>query len=142
MQFFGVHKIALDEKNRMRVPNKFRAKLADNYIICGGTDGCLFVLGEDEFNSLFTSKLNELKLNDEEKQDALRALSSTMQVPEEDAQGRFVLQNNLKAYASINKKMVFVGVLNRIEIWAEDIYEAKWGQNKMDINAVVKLLQV
>lgn len=142
MQFFGVHKIALDEKSRMRIPNKFRAKLNDNYIICGGTGGCLFVLGEEEFNSLFTNKLSELKLNEEDKQEALRALSSTMQVPEEDAQGRFILQNNLKSYASINKKMVFVGVLNRIEIWAEEVYEAKWGQSKPDINAVVKLLQV
>lgn len=142
MQFFGVHKLVLDEKNRMRIPNKFRAKLNDNYIICGGTGGCLFVLGEEEFNALFTDKLNELKLSEEEKQDALRALSSTMQVPEEDAQGRFVLQSNLKSFASINKKLVFVGVLNRIEIWSEEAYEAKWGQIKPDINAVVKLLKV
>ncbi|NLL56151.1 MAG: division/cell wall cluster transcriptional repressor MraZ [Clostridiales bacterium] len=142
MQFFGVHRIALDDKNRMRIPNKFRAKLSDNFIICGGTDGCLFVLGEQEFNALFTDKLNDLKLNEEEKQDALRALASTMQVPEEDAQGRFILQNNLKSYANINKKMVFVGVLNRIEIWSEEAYEARWGQNKLDINSVVKLLQV
>ncbi|HKL74205.1 MAG TPA: division/cell wall cluster transcriptional repressor MraZ [Clostridia bacterium] len=142
MQFFGVHRLALDDKNRMRIPNKFRAKLNDNYIICGGTGGCLFVLGEEEFNSLFTDKLSELKLNDEEKQEALRGLASTMQVPEEDAQGRFVLQGNLKSYAGINKKIVFVGVLNRIEIWPEELYEEKWGKNKLDINSVVKLLQV
>lgn len=142
MQFFGVHRLALDDKNRMRIPNKFRAKLEDNYIICGGIDGCLFVLGEDNFNSLFTQRLTELKLSDAEKQEALRGLASTMQVPEEDAQGRFVLQSNLKNFAGINKKMVFVGVLNRIEIWSEEIYEARWGANKPDINTVVSLLQV
>jgi MraZ protein len=142
MYFFGVHRLALDDKSRMRIPNKFRAKLSDNYFLCGGTDGCLFVLGEEEFNSLFTQKLSELKLNEDEKQSALRSLASTMQVPEEDAQGRFILQNNLKAYAGISKKVVFVGVLNRIEIWSEEVYEAKFGQAKADINSVVKLLQV
>lgn len=142
MHFFGVHKLALDEKNRMRIPNKFRAKLSDNYIICGGTDGCLFVLGEEEFNALFTDKLDSLMLSDTEKQDALRKLASTMQVPEEDAQGRFVLQGNLKSFASINKKLVFVGVLSRIEIWSEEVYEAKFGIAKPDIDTVIKLLGV
>lgn len=141
MLFHGVHRLALDEKNRLRIPNKFRAKLSDNYIICGGTGGCLFVLGEEEFNALFTDRLTELKLSDEEKQNALRGLAGTMQVPEEDAQGRFILQPNLKSFAKIAKKAVFVGVLNRIEIWAEEIYDEHWG-NRPDIDSVVKLLNV
>lgn len=140
MRFLGVHKISLDEKGRIRIPSKFRAKLKDDYLLCGGTGNCLFVLNGDDYENLFGESFLDAKLSDSNVQESMRALCSLVQEPEEDSQGRFVLQTNLKEYADIKKKIVFVGVMNRIEIWPEEIYDQRWSKSKPDIDKAVKNL--
>ncbi|MFA6867415.1 MAG: hypothetical protein WCR54_07865 [Clostridia bacterium] len=140
MRFLGVHKISLDEKNRIRIPSKFRAKLNDDYLLCGGTNNCLFVLNGDDYENLFAESFLDSKLNDEKVQESMRELCTLVQEPEEDSQGRFVLQNDLKDYANISKKVVFIGLVNRIEIWPEEVYDAKWGKIKPSVDKAVKIL--
>ena len=42
---------------------------------------------------------------------------------EEDAQGRILLPKELVKHAEITKNVVFVGVGNRVEIWAEETWD-------------------
>ena len=49
-----------------------------------------------------------------------------MSVPEEDNQGRFILDANLRKVAKINKNVVFVGMFDRIELWAAEVYEERF----------------
>ena len=68
--------------------------------------------------------------------------SSTVFTPEEDAQGRFILPAKLREYAKINKKMVFLGAMNRVEIWSEEKYDEVYGIDKLDINGAVRALGI
>ena len=43
---------------------------------------------------------------------------------EEDNQGRILLPQELRDYAQIKKQIVFIGVGNRMEIWAEEVWNA------------------
>ena len=124
--FFGTHKLSLDDKNRMRLPAKFRAKIGNDFVLCLGTDGCLFVMSEEEFSN-FISKIENVPLSSHDKQNAIRAITSKIFTPEEDNQGRFILPSELKRIVKINKKVVFMGVMNRIEIWSEELYNEKFG---------------
>ena len=39
-----------------------------------------------------------------------------------DKQGRFLIPSNLREFAGLEKEVVVIGVLNKIEIWSKD----KW----------------
>lgn len=138
----GNYRISLDEKGRMRIPAKFHDQMGSDIVICAGTDGCLFVLSGDNFKQLFTDKVNAIPLYDIDRQNDLRRIAGSIQMVEEDNQGRFVLQQNLKNHAHIGKKTVFLGMINRVEIWSEEEYNARFGDGSVDMNAVVKNLQI
>jgi len=122
--FFGTYQNQLDDKNRMRIPAKLRAKLGEGYTIVYGAGGCLFVMPEDAFSKILLP-LTKIPLSDLEAQEHARRILATVEQPEEDGQGRFVLPAHAKLYAGIDKKVVFLGVGERIEIWSEDQYSAK-----------------
>ena len=44
---------------------------------------------------------------------------------EMDAQGRLLLPEKLRKFATMDKKIVLVGQLNKFEIWNEDAWAAK-----------------
>lgn len=142
MFYFGEYRLSLDDKSRMRVPNKLRAMLDKEYAICAGTDNCLFLMTLKQFNDLFVEVAEDTPFSKTAKQEALRKISSTVIIPEEDAQGRFVLPQKLRSYAGINKKLVFLGAMNRIEIWSEEKYEQKYALDKLNIDDVVKELNI
>ena len=118
----GTYRHALDAKKRMRMPSKFKNELGNDFIITKGTNKNLFVFSKEQFDSLY-EKLTNLPLFDEEAQKPVRKFLASAFESEEDAQGRVLLPKELVSYANITKNIVFVGVGNRVEIWAEEAWE-------------------
>lgn len=141
MLFCGEQRTALDDKGRMRIPNKIRAKLDDDYLIHAGTGGCLFIVSQKTFQEKYSAISRTSNYGDEKKQEAFRKLCSTVQIPEEDSQGRFILHPKLKKMAGISKRMVFLTLLERVEIWSEEIYDAKFTTEQIDMADVMKILE-
>lgn len=141
MFFCGEHRLSLDEKGRMRIPNKFRAKLDYEYVIFCLSNDCLFIVSQQDFKEKY-ERLKDTLISDETQQEAIRQLFATMQVPDEDSQGRFVLQPRLKKKAGITKKMVFLGVMDRIEVWSEEAYDARYATENMDMMQVARTLNI
>ena len=40
-----------------------------------------------------------------------------------DSQGRFVLPEDLKRYAEVTSEVIFIGLGDRVEIWAQDSWK-------------------
>ncbi len=133
---------SLDDKGRMRIPNRFREELGGSYVLYAGIGGSLIVTTMADFQQKYSALSSSIGLNETEKQEALRKWSSTVQIAEEDNQGRFVLQPKLKAMANITKKMVFLGVGSRIEIWNESTYDGKYSVENIDMSDVVSILNI
>ena len=70
----------------------------------------------------------------------LRFLFSSAIEIEEDNQGRFLLPSNLKTYANINKEVVFIGVGNRIELWASERWEEYSNLSKNNFEEILSSL--
>lgn len=121
--FLGEYAHQLDEKNRLRLPSKFKKELGKNYIVLKGTNGCLFVFSSALLNELFVNKLKEASLFDSALQKPMRLLLSSAYEVEEDNQGRVLLPKNLREYASLKKNLVFIGVGTHIEIWQEKRFQ-------------------
>lgn len=123
--FFGEFEHTLDQKGRIIIPAKFREIFKERYIdtfyITRGLDRCLFVFTEEEWqkqNKLF----REIPFTSAESRKFNRLyFSGAVQVCC-DKQGRILIPEYLKNYASITNTVVVVGVSDRMEIWAKE----KW----------------
>ncbi|MEG1613640.1 MAG: hypothetical protein RR357_05685 [Clostridia bacterium] len=122
MAYVGKYNHQLDQKNRLRIPYRLKAVLGNDFVITRGTRGCLFIYSVEEFELRYTSKIDNISISDDEENDALSEILGYVTFPEEDNQGRFVLDAELKKLVGINKNVVFVGMLNRIELWSEEKY--------------------
>ena len=128
MFFFGKHEHQLDDKNRLRIPSKFRKDLVGDdgkpYYFFRCKDGCFGVMSSETMEKTFMPMSQGFF---GETTGIKRALLSSIALAEEDAQGRVVLPLSLRNEAGIKKDVVTIGVGNYIEIWAADRFNEQMG---------------
>ncbi len=114
--FSGEYEHTIDDKGRLTIPAKFRAKLAEGLFVTRGLDGCLFVLPPDSWEAL-SEKVASLPLA----QGSARLFSRMIYSGTEcklDKQGRILLPPPLREHADIESEVVVIGVSSRLEIWS------------------------
>lgn len=115
--FSGEYEHTIDDKGRLTIPAKFRAKLAEGLFVTRGLDGCLFVLPPDAWEAL-SEKVASLPLA----QGSARLFSRMIYSGTEcklDKQGRILLPPPLREHADIESEVVVIGVSSRLEIWSK-----------------------
>lgn len=128
--FIGEYQHALDNKNRIIIPSKFREGLGEKFVLTKGLDGCLYVYTSSEWK-LLEEKLKTLPLTNKDARAFVRFFFSGANEIDVDKQGRALVPQNLLEYANIEKDIVSIGVSTRIEIWSK----AKWEEyNESNIN--------
>lgn len=122
LMFMGEYNHSIDAKGRIIVPAKFREELGEEFVVTLGLDGCLFVYPDTEWQS-FVEKLKSLPGNREARQLQRYFLAGAVTC-EADKQGRILIPSKLREHAQLEKDVVFVGVLGKIEIWSRERWEA------------------
>ena len=107
----------IDAKGRVIMPAKFREELGEQFVITKGLDKCLFVFSAEEWDKL-NEKLSGQSLSKGRK--IQRFFYGGMAECELDKQGRILVPQNLRDYASLSKDVVIVGLSKRAEIWNKD----------------------
>ena len=92
---------SIDSKGRLIIPSKLRESLGEHFVITKGMDGCLFLYPDNEWKA-FEATEGEL-----------------------DKQGRVLISSSLRAYADLEKEVVLAGVLDKVEIWSKEAWEAR-----------------
>lgn len=121
MSLFGSYHHQLDAKGRLRLPYKFKPFLGNGCVLTKCSNGSLMVLSAEQYQR-FAEQYTVEDISDFERLKVSRAFFASVAAIEEDNQGRFVLDAKLRKFANINKNVVFVGLENRVELWAEE----KW----------------
>jgi len=116
MNFTGEYKHAIDVKNRVSMPAKFREKLSDPFYITKGLDNCLFVFTDDEWEKFMTS-LRELPLSNKKARAFARSFYAGATECSLDKQGRVLIPQNLREHAHLDRDVYINGAGARIEIW-------------------------
>jgi MraZ protein len=119
--FMGEFNHSIDTKGRIIIPSKFREELGDEFVITLGLDGCLFAYPNSEW-AAFVEKLKTLPGTKEARQ-LQRYFMAGAAACEVDKQGRILIPAKLRDNAALDKDIVFVGVLNKIEIWSKERWE-------------------
>ncbi len=128
--FMGEYNHTIDTKGRIIIPSKFRETLGDEFVVTLGLDGCLFVYPNEEWIN-FVTQLKNLPGSKEARQ-LQRYFMAGAATCEVDKQGRILIPNKLREQAGLDKDIVFVGVLSKIEIWSKDKWESNNDYDDMD----------
>lgn len=116
--FIGEYTHNLDEKGRLAVPKKFRDQLERGAVVTRGLDDCLFLYTKDEWEKL-AQKLASLPFSQANTRAFARLMLAGAMDVSLDKQGRVILPDYLRTYATIEKSVVVAGLYNRLEIWNE-----------------------
>lgn len=124
--FYGEYNHSIDPKGRLILPARFRDVCEesgyDRFFLTRGLDQCIFMFTEEEWRQQ-EKKFKSLSFTRKEARSFNRLFFSGAVEVLPDKQGRFIIPQVLKTYASIDQKVVVIGVSNRIEIWSEDVWQ-------------------
>ena len=124
--FKGMFEHQLDDKNRIRIPSKFKKELTGengekSYSFFRGMNNCICVMADDELDDAIAA-ISEEGISESNQASAM--FFSSIFSAEEDAQGRVVLPTILRKIAGIKKDVVTLGRGKRLEIWSAERYYA------------------
>ena len=134
--FIGEYQHGLDPKNRIIVPAKLREGLGNTFVITKGLDGCLYAYPLSEWRIL-EEKLKTLPLTNKDARAFVRFFFSGACEVELDKQGRGLIPQNLKEYAGIEKDIVSIGVLSRVEIWSKEKWN-EYNESNIDFDSIAE----
>lgn len=124
--FRGQFTYSIDAKGRISIPAKLRKQMSpeanDSFIMTRGVSLCIDIYPLNEWIQI-EEKL--LKLNQFQPDDVRFVRMFTQYAIEDtmDSQSRILIPQNLIEYAKIEKEVLILGVLKKIEVWNPKIYE-------------------
>lgn len=121
-RFAGSEQHALDNKGRLIVPARFRERLGGQFVLTiAHPDPCLALYPSPTWTE-FCERLESVPQKDERYRRFVRYLFAHTEEVGCDSQGRVLVPALLRAYAGIERQIVSVGLLTRVEIWAKERY--------------------
>ena len=117
----GTYEHSIDAKGRLFIPSKLRAELGETFYLAMGVDACLAIYPQSTWDR-FTEKFASLPMSQSK---SMRPLFANAAKCELDSQGRIVIPQKLRRYAGLEKDTVIIGVNDRAEIWAADVWNAQ-----------------
>ena len=120
--FMGTYKNSIDAKNRMIIPSKHRDQLGGRCILTKGMDNCLYIYPLGEWEKV-VEKVSTLPQTDVNVRKYIRDVFANAEECEIDKQGRILIPAELKKRVFIDKDLVTMGAMSRIEIWSKEVWE-------------------
>lgn len=118
--FTGEYSYTIDSKGRVNIPAKFRQSLSEDnqntFVITQGMDPCIWVYPLVVWNEIETALKNLSSLSAINRtfiRNTVRYATFTTY----DKQGRIQLTPKLIQYAGLEKEILIIGMVNKIEIW-------------------------
>jgi MraZ protein len=126
--FVGTFRHAVDEKNRVAIPAKWRAaKGSREFYVLPDPKNCLVVLPASAMEKML-ERADDISIGEYGRRDVLRVIASRAHGTPCDKQGRVALTSDLLKHAGIDKDAVLIGALNKFEIWSP----ARWAEFDRD----------
>jgi MraZ protein len=124
--FLGEYEATIDSKGRFLLPVGFKKQLPEEantqFVINRGLEKCLSLYPIKSWEPIFSdiSKLNDF---DPKVREFRRYFLNGATMMELDSAGRLLIPPGLKEHASLEKDIVLVSAVNKIEIWDKIKYQ-------------------
>lgn len=130
--FAGHETRKFDQGNRIAIPTMFRKELGESFIVLKSIqdEPCLVLFSEEEWIN-FSDGVTEM-FEGRQQAAVQRKLASMSDKVTVDKQGRITLKEDFKAHAMLDNEVLAVGTMNRVELWAPDVWD-EWNE-KQDVS--------
>ena len=126
VSFLGEYESTIDAKGRFLLPAGLKKQLpvedALQFVINRGFEKCLTLYPLQSWNPLY-AQISQLNDFDPKVREFRRYFLNGATQLEIDAAGRILLPKNLVEHASLQKDIVLVSAMNKIEIWDKTKYQ-------------------
>ncbi len=119
--FIGEYQHSIDNKGRLQIPAKLKQQLGKGAVVTKGLDNCLFLYPQKAWQVL-ADKLAKLPISKASTRAFARLMLAGAMDVEIDKQGRMLVPEYLRSYASLKRKVVIAGLYSRLEIWDQDLW--------------------
>jgi MraZ protein len=124
--FLGEYEATLDAKGRFLLPAGFKKQLPETgnmrFVINRGFEKCLSLYPIENWEPLF-SEISQLNDFDPKVREFRRFFLNGATFVEPDTAGRLLVPPNLKEQAGLEKDIVLVAAVKKIEIWDSNTYK-------------------
>lgn len=133
----GEYQHTLDSKGRVIMPVKLREELGETFVVTKGLDKNLLVFSMEQWEK-FYEKLSTLPLANKNSRGFSRLFLAGAIECETDKQGRILITQPLKEYASLEKDVTIIGNGDKVEIWSTH----NWNEymNSIDTDEIAESL--
>ncbi len=142
--FRGHHTHAIDAKGRVSFPSRFRDQLVhvgDQRLVLTPSlfDACIHVFPLKAWETLESNVSRQNQFDPKVVLFRRRYVSAAVDC-ELDAQGRVLVPPQLRAHAGITKDIVWAGVLDKVELWAQERWEQETRVSPEDLSELRMLI--
>jgi len=131
LAFRGQHEHSLDAKDRLTIPSRLRAQLADGAVLVAGLDPCVEVWPREGFNRFAQQILAGLNPLSSKARMLRRRFHANAQDEKLDSAGRLRMAKHLIAHGALEGQCVVVGVEDHLEVWSPE----RWAQHSEEMDA-------
>jgi MraZ protein len=122
--FFGTYEHSLDDKGRLILPAKIRARLSGAVYLTQHLDDCVAMWTLEQFEKEVASRQEAAERGARER-NAVRDWSASVHEVELDRQGRMAIPPQLRTYAGLEAEVLVTGAINRVEFWSPERWRRK-----------------
>ena len=126
---------AIDDKNRVTLPARFKSELGKKVVLAPGLDGAIFMFNVSEWDKI-SARLAENSMLQADNRSFNRFMFGGACEVEVDSAGRILIPDFLKDRAKLGGKIAIIGVQNRAEIWNE----RAWAKYKAGVEGQAETL--
>jgi MraZ protein len=120
--FLGEYEHTIDDKGRVAIPARFRDELREGLVLTRGFDQCLQAFPHSTWKAL-AQRISGLSLGNEEARNLRRLLFSGAAEVETDRQGRILVPQNLREYATLSERVIVAGLHTYFELWSAERWQ-------------------
>jgi MraZ protein len=118
--FIGEYTFSIDSKGRINIPSKFRQSLSiendSTFVISRGLDLCIYAYPLTTWQGI-EQNLKSLSSLSKTNRSFIRNTVRHATPTKYDKQGRIPLSQSLIDFANLEKEVLIIGVVNKLEIW-------------------------
>ena len=120
----GEYKSKVGEKKRVSLPKKFRDELGEEIILTRGYEDTLILVNKGMWEKIAKEVIGGSFIN-KNIRDTSRFLIGGATQLSIDMQGRFIIPDSLFEHAGLTDEIVFIGLINWIEVWDKEKWDKR-----------------
>lgn len=141
-EYTGRHIHTLDDKGRVSVPAQFRRQLPKEGLFIGkGMEGSLILYPPEKWEKV-RDALASLSRNSRRNRDIIREFSQYIRPVNIDGQGRISIPADLIEMSGMDHEVVFLGMLDSIEIWAAHKYSQRSAEQVSSLEEAIEDIDI